>query len=286
MSQIRRDSADDQPGEDSRSSALIFEELNDLVLTRAETGKLIRHNLEQGLANEQVVRSILANFLPARYGVGKGKLINAAGEMSPHCDLIIYDALTCPRLFVDENLNQIIPAEGVYAVLEVKTTLTKGILEKAFEHLSAIYAINPRPTVLSTNKLVDYRPPNLEILALNYSGKLSTLAKHFSANNKRDPSCSSFGAYSSHSPGWAGPEARKSLVSAVTVLGLGQAHTMLDGTVTYREYKRYTLGIFLTHLVHELAEIELQAPNLLSYFNHVMADKLNDLPIAERPNVP
>src|SRR5262245_11975403 len=102
----------------------VSEQLNRMLLAKTGQAELIGHNLEKGLGNEQTLRDLLIAFLPRRFGVAKGKVVNSNGDMSQQLDVIIYDAHNCPSLFVDENKNQIIPIEGVYQVIEVKTTLT------------------------------------------------------------------------------------------------------------------------------------------------------------------
>jgi hypothetical protein len=106
----------------------IFEQLNRMLSEKIAQGNIIEHNLEKGLGGENALRGLLEDFLPSRLGVAKGKVVNFTGDMSRQCDVIIYDRLNGPRLFVDENKNQILPIEGVYAVIEVKTSLTKHTL--------------------------------------------------------------------------------------------------------------------------------------------------------------
>jgi hypothetical protein len=137
----------------------IFEQLNRTLAEKSRTSRAIDHNLEMGLANEQALRDVLIAYLPRKYGVTKGKVVNKNGQLSRHCDVIIYDALNCPSLYLDDNRNQILPIDGVYMVWEVKTSLTRGKLEEAFVNLSSVYNLLGNRPNRSMNDFVEVRPP-------------------------------------------------------------------------------------------------------------------------------
>ena len=101
---------------------------------------------EHGNVDEAAVREWLETFLPLRYGVTSGFIIPHIIAAEPytllHYDVIIYDKINSPILWVDENPDlssqgrkQAIPAEHVYAVLEVKATLTRNHAQNAIESL-------------------------------------------------------------------------------------------------------------------------------------------------------
>jgi len=75
--------------------------------------------LEYGLGTENIVRTLMREMMPMKYGIGKGKLINGNGASTRHLDLIVYDQLNLPTLFIDEHQNQILPIESAYAVIEI-----------------------------------------------------------------------------------------------------------------------------------------------------------------------
>lgn len=69
-------------------------------------------------------------YLPKRYKVDKGIIIDSEGNQSDQIDLVIYDAQYSYMVFRhDQGL--LIPAEGVYAVFEVKQNLNKEKIEYA-----------------------------------------------------------------------------------------------------------------------------------------------------------
>lgn len=69
-------------------------------------------------------------YLPKRYKVDKGIVIDSTGKQSQQIDLIIYDAQYSYLVF-SQNDTLLIPAESVYGVFEVKQSLNKGIIEYA-----------------------------------------------------------------------------------------------------------------------------------------------------------
>ncbi|MER7166334.1 DUF6602 domain-containing protein [Micromonospora sp. NPDC000207] len=249
----------------------VFEQLNRLLAEKARQANIIGHNLEKGLGNEHVLREVLRNFFPAKFGVGKGKIVNGAGESSRHCDVIIYDAMSCPKLFVDENKNQILPVEGVLAVIEVKTTLTKVTLGDAFENLYSVYGLQPERPVRSLNELVDHRPPML--LVLGYGGlKLDTLDRHYRDLCSKYPVLNSAARYSEKSPGSKWNLDSYRLVSEVACLGEGSVYEMLNGSYRKDAWGDYTLGMFLTSLLSELEEMPAMNVVIGNYFNYLMLE--------------
>lgn len=81
---------------------------------------------------EGSVRGFFERRLPKRYAVGHGHIVDANMHISPHYDIIIYDAFHTPSLFSSANELNYLPYEAVYAIGEVKSTwrsANKPILE-------------------------------------------------------------------------------------------------------------------------------------------------------------
>lgn len=251
------------------ATRMIFEQLNRMLLQKSEEAGVLRHNLERGLSNEQALRSLLREFLPAKYGVAKGKVINSDGEMSDQCDIIVYDGLHCPKLFIDENQNQLLPIEGVYAVVEVKTTLNKSQLEEAFENLHSVYRVAGGRYCFTNNEKVDYYPPSLDVLAFTGT-KLTTLKRHFDMLSHQFPVANSFSSYSIRSPGYKDHNGRRYLVHRLWMIGNGAVFHMLNGSIRVNNYDEYTLGMFLTGLVNDFEQVPLPPVPLIRYLNYLM----------------
>lgn len=98
-----------------------------------------------GNAAEAIFRKWLSEFLPKRYNVSSGFIVSQGlgdNDKLPHYDVIIYDQLEAPILWIestpdqsDEGRSLAIPAEHVMAVLEVKATLTTTSIGNAIDHL-------------------------------------------------------------------------------------------------------------------------------------------------------
>lgn len=70
------------------------------------------------------------NYLPKRYKVDKGIIIDSKGNQSDQIDIIIYD-IQYSYLVFHHNDSLLIPIESVYAVFEVKPNLNKVNMEYA-----------------------------------------------------------------------------------------------------------------------------------------------------------
>lgn len=82
------------------------------------------HQGIKGEGNENVLRELLIKFIPNKYGVSSGIVIDSKGNQSKQCDIIIYDNWNYPEVLSLTSV-KLFPVEFVYAVIEVKTTLTK-----------------------------------------------------------------------------------------------------------------------------------------------------------------
>ena len=107
---------------------------------------------EHGVVGAAVLRGWLERFLPGRYEVCQGYIIGSwANSLDApplrHNDVIIYDALNAPILWVEDNSDVVpdrrsraIPARHVMAVLEVKARLNSTHSGNACEKLLELNA--------------------------------------------------------------------------------------------------------------------------------------------------
>lgn len=83
----------------------------------------ITHNGKMGdVVESQWIEEFLARYLPNRYAVGSGIIIDSKGKTSDQIDVVIYDNQYTPTL-LSQGTHRFIPAESVYAVIEVKPTI-------------------------------------------------------------------------------------------------------------------------------------------------------------------
>jgi hypothetical protein len=105
-------------------------------------------HVHHGVVGEAAVRDWLSDFLPKRFGVCAGYLRSQGlphAHQSRHFDVIIYDQLEAPTLWIEENKDKapagrarIVPAEYVLAVIEVKSGFSTSTMRSAIEKLSEL----------------------------------------------------------------------------------------------------------------------------------------------------
>jgi hypothetical protein len=101
-----------------------------LLATLGVGGSVGSHPLAIGDDSELNWKGMLESILPTRYRVSKGFAIDADGGRSEQIDLLIYDRHFSPVL-LDIGDYLFVPAEAVFAALEVKQTLERGTIEYA-----------------------------------------------------------------------------------------------------------------------------------------------------------
>jgi len=113
---------------------------------------------EHGIAGEARFRKWFSEFLPKKYGVTSGYIIPDIMTVDYnlyHFDLLIYDEMNSPILWVDGNSDnseqgkrQAIPAKYVHAAFEIKASLTSKSAKVAIAKLTEL------------NNLASFLPPN------------------------------------------------------------------------------------------------------------------------------
>lgn len=97
----------------------------------------ITHSTAKGNESELNWIGLLRTYLPERYSVDSGFVVDHEGNISDQIDIIIYDRHFTPFIFRGENVVYI-PAEGVYAVFEVKPHFDAGHNNYAIEKLKSV----------------------------------------------------------------------------------------------------------------------------------------------------
>lgn len=87
---------------------------------------IIDHPGSKGDATEECWINFLKEYLPNRYEVDKAFVIDSTGNLSDQIDVVIYDKMYTPFIF-NKNRCKYVPAEGVYAVFEVKQDIKSNI---------------------------------------------------------------------------------------------------------------------------------------------------------------
>ena len=235
----------------------ISERLDSRLREARSRGRVIDHNLEHGLGVENVVRELFREYLPLRFGIAKGKIVNSDGLLSPHCDLVIYDQHNCAPLFVDDNANVILPAEAIYAVVEIKSQTNSTLLRRSFNNLQTVAEVVGDPPDCSQNDKINIRPPLFAILSLHDTRDLTALRDDFTGFNRLLARQFSFNVYSKKSPGSKDLTGETFLVQSISVIGKGEVYHFLDGRVGVGHWGMHTFGMLVNSIINALTEINL-----------------------------
>lgn len=150
----------------------------------------ITHTGSKGDALENAWIEWLRKYLPSRYSVDKAIVIDSDGNISHQMDIVIYDNWFTPFIF-SQNGFHYIPAEGVYAIFEVKPDISASSDKKhniayAGEKIESVRVLK-REAATFINGGIKYSPRPLTkiiggILTSTKSGEHdnnNTLIKHF-----------------------------------------------------------------------------------------------------------
>jgi hypothetical protein len=147
------------------------------LLADLDLARTVFDNAEaKGDATESEWIKVIGGFLPVRYQCNSAFVLDSNGDVSDFIDVVIHDRHYCPLLF-EQGGQKYIPAESVYAALEIKQTLDKSNVEYAAAKGASVRRLNrtniaiqhaggtyePRPLftiitgILATES--DWRPP-------------------------------------------------------------------------------------------------------------------------------
>jgi len=106
-----------------------------------------------GDASEVSWINFLRAYLPKRYKIDKAIVIDSEGNTSKQIDIVIYDAVFTPFIF-NQDGSMYVPAEGVYAVFEVKQD-AYGYIDTAGDKVESV-----RTLKRTTTDMVNGGKPN------------------------------------------------------------------------------------------------------------------------------
>ena len=152
-------------------------------LKRASRG--VEHPGTKGDIHEDSWIEILRNYLPRRYGVDKGIVIDSNGNKSDQIDIVIFDPQYTPILLIQQS-HKYIPAEAVYAVFECKPTISKSYLEYAGNKAKSVRdLIRTTVPIATASGVIPAKEPFkivCGILASSSEWQEGVLSKSFDAN--------------------------------------------------------------------------------------------------------
>lgn len=143
----------------------LFLNLQGEMLARAKTIKAnVSHPNAAGDAGEINWLKLFGDYLPRRYQVCNGFVLDSTGRRSDQIDIIVFDQQYSPFLLHQEGVTYV-PAESVYAVLEVKPELTKAYIEYAGVKASSVRTLHRTSAPIPTASGVLAPKPLHEIVA-------------------------------------------------------------------------------------------------------------------------
>lgn len=109
-----------------------------VLQTRLElAANSVTHAGKKGDVTESHFVDQLRSYLPKRYKADSAIVIDSEGTTSDQIDIVIYDPQYTPSL-LDQAQHKYIPAEAVYAVLEVKQKISKEFLDYAGDKAESV----------------------------------------------------------------------------------------------------------------------------------------------------
>ncbi|OIO47609.1 MAG: hypothetical protein COU83_02790 [Candidatus Portnoybacteria bacterium CG10_big_fil_rev_8_21_14_0_10_40_22] len=110
---------------------------------------IVRHPTAYGDHHEEILKTVLRNFLTKRFSVKKGFIYVGHGKVSRQIDLMIIDENSPAAYIFQEGDFAVVLPQAVVAVMEIKTTLNVPDFEKALENVSSAKSLMEFPANLT-----------------------------------------------------------------------------------------------------------------------------------------
>lgn len=128
---------EDTAGETAWMKEAFIDVQSELRLKLSRAARSIGHAGTQGAVNEDHWIEVFRSYLPNRYEVATGFVIDSLGNRSEQIDVVIFDRHFTPTL-LDQQKHRYIPAEAVYGVFESKPHFDKSYLEYAGKKAASV----------------------------------------------------------------------------------------------------------------------------------------------------
>lgn len=156
--------------------------------------KTIGHPVGNGDNSEGAWKQFFQKILPKKYGVDNGFVIDCEGNVSEQIDLIIYDDLYSPYIMSSGSELKYIPAEAVYAIIEVKPHVNKAYLSYANQKIESVKKLKrtSRGVIVAGVRKPKSKLTNIigVFLALESKIACDTVKKHLRTYNNINMVCS------------------------------------------------------------------------------------------------
>ncbi len=130
----------------------LFDALHDrLACELGITRRTVRHNATMGAVSEDQWIKMLYEHLPKRYKVNRAFVIDSRGKCSKQIDIVIHDRQYSP--FVLKYGGALyVPAESVYAVFDVKQTMSAETLRDTSEKVASVRGLHRTSVEFESNR--------------------------------------------------------------------------------------------------------------------------------------
>lgn len=108
-----------------------------MIQTLTANRETITHAVAKGDATEANWLKMLQEYFPKRYALAKAFVVDADGNESQQIDIVVFDCQYSPFLFRESGVLRI-PAESVYAVIEVKQVLSRSMVKYAGDKAASV----------------------------------------------------------------------------------------------------------------------------------------------------
>ncbi|MCG8672057.1 MAG: hypothetical protein MI867_21815, partial [Pseudomonadales bacterium] len=101
----------------------------------------VGHPGSKGDASESIWVDLLETYLPKRYQVSDGFVVDSNGDFSEQIDVIVFDRHYTPFIWNYED-RPVVPAESVYAVFEAKQTIDATLVDYARKKVASVRCLH------------------------------------------------------------------------------------------------------------------------------------------------
>lgn len=120
----------------------IFEAISLELSAKFQKTIQIKHNGGKGDNREDAFVDFLQEYLPNKYGIGRGEVISPENEISGELDIVIFDKDHCP-LFLKSDSHSLYPRESVFGAISMKSHLDSAELKDAYQNIASLKKIMP-----------------------------------------------------------------------------------------------------------------------------------------------
>lgn len=118
----------------------IFESVSLGLTAKFQQSVQINHHGGKGDNREDAFVDFLRDYLPNKYGTGRGEVISSNNDVSGELDIVIYDKDHCP-LFLKSQSHSLYPIESVFGAISMKSHLDSAELKDAYQNIVSLKKI-------------------------------------------------------------------------------------------------------------------------------------------------